>query len=345
MSTITTTVSAIPLLRHRNTVSNPADQDDFVTKYEATNDALSNNLVSEINDIGSEINVVAGEASVNTGLAQTAAINTGTYANVAASSANYQGDWSAGTYTLAESVTHNGYFWAVKVASTTGEPSVSSDWTKISENDAENVFVASGALTSGALVCLRSDGTVEIAEYVDIVTGAPVVFESASTFYTSIAFDSTNNKLVIAYRDNSNTYFGTAVVGTVSGTAITFGTPVVFESASTNYISIAFDSTNNKLVIAYRDDGNTYFGTSITLDLDYSNFDKLIGITTEEIADTSTGTITTLSGVNEQQSGLTTGDLYSIDENNILTNTPTGDHIVNVGRAISSTKIILKGFK
>ena len=69
MSTITTTVSAIPLLRHRNTVSNPADQDDFVTKYEATNDALSNNLVSEINDIGSEINIVSGEVNVNAGLA------------------------------------------------------------------------------------------------------------------------------------------------------------------------------------------------------------------------------------------------------------------------------------
>ena len=45
-------------------------------------------------------------------------------------------------------------------------------------------------------------------------------------------FDSTNNKVVIAYQDDGNSNYGTAVVGTVSGTSITFGTPVVFESAT-----------------------------------------------------------------------------------------------------------------
>ena len=43
-----------------------------------------------------------------------------------------------------------------------------------------------------------------------------------------------NQKIVIAYRDNGNSNYGTAVVGTVSGTSISFGTPVVFESDGTN---------------------------------------------------------------------------------------------------------------
>ena len=93
--------------------------------------------------------------------------------------------------------------------------------------------------------------------------GSPTVFESASISYFSATYDSTNNKVVIAYRDNGNSYYGTAVVGTVSGTSISFGTPVVFESATTQFTSTVYDSTNNKVVIAYQDNGNSSYGTAV----------------------------------------------------------------------------------
>ena len=41
----------------------------------------------------------------------------------------------------------------------------------------------------------------------------------------------TNQKVVIAYSDGGNSSYGTAVVGTCSGTTISFGSEVVFESA------------------------------------------------------------------------------------------------------------------
>ena len=50
-------------------------------------------------------------------------------------------------------------------------------------------------------------------------------------FQISATFDSTNNKVVIAYRDGSNSDYGTAIVGTVSGTSISFGSEVIFEYA------------------------------------------------------------------------------------------------------------------
>ena len=93
--------------------------------------------------------------------------------------------------------------------------------------------------------------------------GTPVVFESASTFYTSATFDSSANKTVIAYKDSGNSGYGTAVVGTVSGTSISFGSPTVFESANSLYISATFDSNANKIVIAYRDTLNSDYGTAI----------------------------------------------------------------------------------
>ena len=93
--------------------------------------------------------------------------------------------------------------------------------------------------------------------------GTPVVFETAHTINPSATFDSNSNKVVIAYNDVGNSQYGTAIVGTVSGTGISFGTPVVFESAASNYFSATFDSNLNKVVIAYRDDGNSERGTVV----------------------------------------------------------------------------------
>ena len=93
--------------------------------------------------------------------------------------------------------------------------------------------------------------------------GAAVVFESAATIYPSVAFDSNSNKIVIGYRDGGNSDYGTAIVGTVSGTSISFGSPVVFSSGSTNYISTIFNSSANKIVIAYQNASNSSYGTAI----------------------------------------------------------------------------------
>jgi len=93
--------------------------------------------------------------------------------------------------------------------------------------------------------------------------GTPVVFESASSADTAITFDSNSNKVVIAYKDVGNSNYGTAIVGTVSGTGISFGTAVVFESAAILKPAITFDSNSNKVVIAYTDGGNNNYGTSV----------------------------------------------------------------------------------
>jgi len=93
--------------------------------------------------------------------------------------------------------------------------------------------------------------------------GTAVIFESATTNNCSTTYDSTNDRVVVAYQDGGNSSYGTAIVGTVSGTSISFGTPVVFNNAETTDNSISYDSTNNQVVIAYRDDGNSNQGTVI----------------------------------------------------------------------------------
>jgi hypothetical protein len=126
--------------------------------------------------------------------------------------------------------------------------------------------VASGTLPSGQPVVVNADGTVSVVEGTSIseAIGSETVFEADSTLSTGCGFDSNSNKVVIAYRDFNNSSYGTAVVGTVSGTSISFGTPVVFNATgSTNESIVVFDSLNNKIVIVYQDGGNSAYGTAI----------------------------------------------------------------------------------
>tara|TARA_R100000278_G_scaffold2835_1_gene5465 strand:+ start:496 stop:1965 length:1470 start_codon:yes stop_codon:yes gene_type:complete len=135
--------------------------------------------------------------------------------------------------------------------------------------------IASGALTDGKPVIVNSDGTVSVVGGTSRsqVLGTETVFESANSKDFSAAYDTTNDKVLIAYRDIGNFQKGTAIVGTVSGSSISFGSAAVFESGATTYISVAFDSTAGRFLIAYRDesDGNkgkavvaTISGTSVS---------------------------------------------------------------------------------
>lgn len=124
-------------------------------------------------------------------------------------------------------------------------------------------FVASGTLGSGVTVGLNSDGTVSAVSGVSEGLGTAVNFEAATTTNIAATFDSNSNKVVIAYRDEGNSNQGTAIVGTVSGTSISFGTPVVFETGAVYRNAAAFDPTTGKVIIAYQDIGNSQYGTVI----------------------------------------------------------------------------------
>lgn len=128
---------------------------------------------------------------------------------------------------------------------------------------------ASGALANGDLVVVNSDGTVSVVAGAAGAIGTPATFASGSKAFIGSTFDATNNKVVICYQDTSNSSYGTAVVGDVSGSSINFGTPVIFHSVSIQYTSATFDSSNAKVVIGYMYSGfravvGTVSGTSIS---------------------------------------------------------------------------------
>ncbi len=137
--------------------------------------------------------------------------------------------------------------------------------------------VASGTLTDGTPVVVNSDGTVSVVAETSLSqqVGSEAVFESAAiNEKMHSTFDVASGKVVIFYRDSGNSEYGTAVVGTVSGMSISFGTPVVFQSSETRHIRSGYDANAQKVVAVYRDqaDGQqrgkaivgTVSGTSIS---------------------------------------------------------------------------------
>ena len=86
-----------------------------------------------------------------------------------------------------------------------------------------------------------------------VTWGSATEFNNAGNSEIGIGFDSTAGKVVIVYRNGGNSNYGTAIVGTVSGTSISFGTPVVFNSGTTNKPRCVHDSTNNKMVVSFAD--------------------------------------------------------------------------------------------
>ncbi len=90
--------------------------------------------------------------------------------------------------------------------------------------------------------------------------GSEAIFNNANTGDINIAALS-GTAVVVAYSDAGNSSYGTAAVGTVSGSALSWGSESTFNSVSTSYTAVAAPSSSS-VVVAYRD-GGTNFGTAI----------------------------------------------------------------------------------
>jgi hypothetical protein len=173
--------------------------------------------------------------------------------------------------------------------------------------------------------------------------GTAVNFNSASCSSISLNYDANLQKVVVAFRQGS-TGFGSAVVGTVSGTSISFGSATVFNAASTQDTSVAYMANIQNMVISYQDTGNSSFGTSLVFQTSGSNLvaTNFIGISNGAYSNGQTATIQTVGSTDDAQTGLTAGRLYYVLSNGSLSLT-AGSPSVVAGTAISATKLIIKG--
>jgi len=120
----------------------------------------------------------------------------------------------------------------------------------------------------------------ELKAVVGTIVNDTISFGTATTIgdgeKCGITYDTVNNKVVVAYRDQSDGK-GKAAVGTVSGTSISFGTAVDFDTDSVGQCKCAFHTAEGKVAIYYenRTDNvrahiiaGTVSGTSISFGTD-----------------------------------------------------------------------------
>ena len=165
--------------------------------------------------------------------------------------------------------------------------------------------------------------------------GSAVQYNSNANSQQGIAFDSNLNKIVIAY-DATDTSKGQVVSGTVSGTSITFDSEVVFDDSGVTSAACAFDSNANKILIAYQDDGNSYYGTGVVFT------PTSIATTRGQVADGGHALIDTQGAISDNQIGLTAGQSYFVQNDGTIGTTADSPSVF-AGTAVSATKLIVKG--
>ena len=132
---------------------------------------------------------------------------------------------------------------------------------------------ASGSITAGNGVMIKSDGNYQAVTGVNETLGAKSTTFSR-TYFIKSAFDPTSGKFVIIYGDPANGYYPTSSVATISNTnTVSYGTKTAIEATNIGNVGVdvCYVPNRDKMVCVYRWGGNgmslesgTISGTDIT---------------------------------------------------------------------------------
>lgn len=204
------------------------------------------------------------------------------------------------------------------------------------DSNAQKCVVAwtNGNTSYGQLVVGAVSGT-------SMSFGSVTNFNAAPTSYISLAYHAASQKPVIAYRDNNSGY-GNMLVGTISGTSISFGSVGTFTTTSSTQIALAYDSVNAYLPVIYAATGNgtsNVGALSLTTNLTASN---LLGFSAASYSNGQTATVNTVGSSDSSQSSLTPATKYYASPLGGLSTSP-GLYSAYAGLAVSASKIVVKG--
>lgn len=366
------------------------------------NGTFTNNIVGCYTGIGSSKVLVAfcnyntsqqGGIVVGTISGTTISFGSVVAFNAGVATNNISIDWDTGNskaLLVYRSTTTNVYGSVVTVSGTT--PTVNTAVSIAGKNgtvcrvrwtQASNVFVVGYYNNTDS----RGDANVVTISGTTLSAGTVAQYKSANVSASlSICYGGATTKLIFAYQLASDTS-GRAVVGTVSGTDISFGSELTFATGTITGIGIDWDSVNSSAQAGYYDGTNgkavtiSISGTTLTnntaqtttasaspyadsvvyvgsskfvhtqsnsglkcqvVGAFYTNLTStnFLGISTSNYTNGQTATITVLGGTDANQSGLTAGVKYYVNDDGTLGTTNTQPF---VGLALTSTRILVKG--
>lgn len=240
----------------------------FVTRADA--------FLAAMVTMGTELNTSIGQ--MNTDIAgvnadATTASNAATAAaasQAAAEAASNASEWVSGQSYSAGDVVYSPITYlsyrAIQATSGTTDPSTdTANWVglNVAGGSGEQTFTATGSITAGDLVAIRSDGTVEVVQ--ETVgpgeAGEPTQVTGAGAINGECAmcFDPNEGAYLFMYRSQDNSGYLFGVVGVSTGSSIDWGTPAVIASFSCNYVDAVYNSDTTNICIHLNN------GTSATM--------------------------------------------------------------------------------
>lgn len=178
----------------------------------------------------------------------------------------------------------------------------------------------------------------------DTVTAGTIAnYTSDNPSYADVAYDNDTGAVLVGYSNLTTSSRGEVVTGTISGTTLSFNTPVAVSTGSDDYQTVIYDSTQERAVFAQRESsvGESYVvkTSALTNNLTAENF---IGFADAGYADGADASVELSGSITREQSGLTAGQKYYVQNDGSL-GTTADDPSVVAGTAISATELIVKG--
>lgn len=227
------------------------------------------------------------------------------------------------------------------------------------------VTYASGGAPSGDNLCAVYDPDSQKIIVVYVVSGVVLarvgtvsgttisfgteVTVAASGSVPSVTYDTAAKKVVVTYITGSgSSTTGRLVVGTVSGTSISFTSPITYLNTGNGYTfwsqSATYDTNAQTVVLPYtfRDSSPYDYAQATSYQVPFTSATSFIGFSNAAYTNGQTVTVQTVGAVDDAQTGLVTGQPYYLLPTGALSTT-AGSPSVFAGTALSASRILVKG--
>ena len=192
------------------------------------------------------------------------------------------------------------------------------------DRDANNYGYYRVLTLSGSTLSVGSEGT----------------YGTKQAKYSTSYYNEASQALNVATSDDSS---GMRLYsGTISGTTFTTSASADIDPSNgrcQNLMS-TYNVNTTDAMVPFTDASSSDVAKYVHLTTTSNDGANFIGVAAETITSGSSGKITVLGGVNENQTGLTVNSRYYVSSAGTLTTTNTG---TSVGRAVATTKILVTG--
>ena len=126
--------------------------------------------------------------------------------------------------------------------------------------------IASGTMPANRAVCVHQDGKVGVITGTKAIWGDNALVSGSQPVgdFRDVDMAQSADKIIIAYRVQPSSNSGRCIVGTRSGTTITWGTHVEFESGINGRPNIIYNAAGDNFVLSYND-GSAGYSRVVTI--------------------------------------------------------------------------------